>query len=160
MPNSMRRRAAPWWLLAALLLAPAVHAAEPAPVVTEDPLERQVLDIGKDLRCAVCQNQPISESNADLARDMRKIIREKLEAGESREQIMDYFVQRYGDYVLLKPPLDSAGTVVWLIPPLVFIVLASAAVVFIRQRSRRAPPPAPTLSEEDRARVRAAREQE
>lgn len=154
------------WCLAVVLMAPLVAAAaDPAPaapsaVVSEDPLERQVLEIAKELRCAVCQNQPISESNADLARDMRNIIREKLQAGETRERIMDYFVQRYGDYVLLKPPLDSAGTVVWLIPPLVFIVLAGAALYFIRRGSRRKLPPAPTLSEEDRARVRAARQQD
>ncbi|MEK7759553.1 MAG: cytochrome c-type biogenesis protein, partial [Pseudomonadota bacterium] len=72
--------------------------AEP---VQEDPLDRAVLEIAKDLRCTVCQNQPVAESNADLAKDMRQIIREQLVAGKSRAEIVDYFVARYGDYVLM-----------------------------------------------------------
>src|SRR6185369_12879495 len=86
-------------LLCSLMLS-AAYASQ----VTEDPLERQVLDIAKELRCTVCQNQPISESNADLARDMRDIIREQIKAGKSREEIVQYFVDRYGNYVLMNPP--------------------------------------------------------
>jgi cytochrome c-type biogenesis protein CcmH len=128
-------------------------------VVTEDPLERQVLDIGKDLRCAVCQNQPISESNADLARDMRDIIREQLQAGKSREEIISYFVERYGDYVLLNPPKRGAGTVVWLTPVALLLVVGISGFVFLRHRRRESLPPAPKLSKEDAALVRAARKQ-
>jgi cytochrome c-type biogenesis protein CcmH len=127
--------------------------------VTEDPLERQVLDIGKDLRCAVCQNQPISESNADLARDMRDIIREQLQAGKSREEIISYFVERYGDYVLLNPPKRGAGTVVWLTPVALLLVVGISGFVFLRHRRKESLPPAPKLSREDAALVRAARKQ-
>jgi cytochrome c-type biogenesis protein CcmH len=127
--------------------------------VTEDPLERQVLDIGKDLRCAVCQNQPISESNADLARDMRDIIREQVQAGKSREEIINYFVERYGDYVLMNPPKRGPGTVVWLAPVALMLVVGISGFVFLRHRRRESLPPATKLSKEDAALVRAARKQ-
>lgn len=129
-------------------------------MVQEDPLDRQVLEIAKDLRCAVCQNQPVSESNADLAKDMRKVIREQLQAGQSREQIVDYFVTRYGDYVLMKPPADRAGLPLWLAPPLVLAVLGLGGWLFMRRRTRLTTTPAPSLSAEDRARVQAARNQQ
>ena len=127
--------------------------------VREDPLERQMLDIAKDLRCAVCQNQPVSESNADLAKDMRGLIREQLKAGKSRDEIVNYFVARYGDYVLMKPPADREGLPLWVAPPLVLVIVALFAWFFIRKRTH-APPaaPSPSLSAEDLARVRAARQ--
>jgi len=149
------------WLLALVVMSPALLAAQNGPaVVQEDPLDRQVLDIAKSLRCAVCQNQPVSESNADLAKDMRKVIREQLQAGKSREQIVEYFVARYGDYVLMRPPADRAGLPLWLAPPLVLIVLALGGWLFMRRRTRQAAAPAPVLSEADQARVRAARNQQ
>jgi cytochrome c-type biogenesis protein CcmH len=139
--------------LLALFVAPTF-----AVQVTEDPLERQVLDIAKDLRCAVCQNQPVSESNADLAKDMRAIIREQLKQGKSRQEIMQYFVDRYGDYILLKPPFDYFGALLWIAPPLLILLIGGFAVGVIRHRARvAAPGSAPTLSAEDEARVRAAR---
>ncbi|MFQ5938024.1 MAG: cytochrome c-type biogenesis protein CcmH [Acidiferrobacterales bacterium] len=128
--------------------------------VTEDPLERRMLEIAKELRCAVCQNQPVSESNADLARDMRAIIREQLAAGKTREEIIAYFVERYGNFVLLNPPLDSTGAAVWLLPPALFVVIAAFAIFFVRRRLHRPLPPPPELTEEELTRVRAARGQD
>lgn len=128
--------------------------------VREDPLERQMLEIAKLLRCAVCQNQPISDSNADLARDMRVIIREQLRAGKSQDEIVAYFVERYGNYVLLNPPVDRSGAAVWFLPPLLLLVISAFAVMFVRRRLRQPLPPSPELSDEDIARVRAAREQD
>lgn len=146
-----------WWLLFALLWAIPTLGAP----VTEDPLEREMIEIAKDLRCAVCQNQPVSESNADLARDMRAIIREQLAAGKTREEIVDYFVARYGDYVLLKPPYQGPGFVLWVMPALVLLALGIFAFVYLRRRQGTPlPPPPPELSEEDLARVRAARSQD
>ena len=127
--------------------------------VTEDPLERKVLDIAKDLRCAVCQNQPVAESNSDLARDMRVIIREQIQAGKSRDEIMTYFVDRYGDYVLMKPPTRGSGTIVWLAPLVLIVVVGVSGLVFLRRRLRPSMPPPPLLSKEDAAQVRAARKQ-
>ncbi len=138
----------------ALLWAMPVYAAQ----VAEDPLERQVLDIAAQLRCTVCQNQPVSESNADLAKDMRAIIREQLQAGKSREEIVGYFVERYGDYILLKPPFDRAGALLWLAPPLLLAILGGFAFFFIRRRLRAPAADYPVLSAADQARVRALRE--
>jgi len=143
------------WLRVLLLASIAVPAFG-APV-TEDPLERQTLQIANDLRCAVCQNQPVSESNADLARDMRALIREQLAAGKSRQEIVDYFVARYGDYVLMKPPYRGPGFVVWVLPLMLLAILALSAFIYMRRRLHvPLPPPAP-LSPADRERVQAAR---
>lgn len=125
--------------------------------VTEDPLERQVLDIAKDLRCTVCQNQPVAESNADLARDMRTIIREQVRAGKSRDEIVKYFVDRYGDYVLMNPPKRGSGAIVWAGPLALIVVVGLSGFVFLRRRLRPSMPPTPPLSREDAARVRSAR---
>ena len=134
-----------------------LFASAIADQVAEDPLERQMLDIAKDLRCAVCQNQPISESNADLARDMREVIREQLKAGKSRAEIVRYFVDRYGNYVLMKPPYEGTGAPLWALPLAIFLVLAASAWVFLKRRLRAPMPPPPELTEPDPARVRAAR---
>jgi cytochrome c-type biogenesis protein CcmH len=143
-------------LLLLVLWAAPLSAAQ----VTEDPLERQVLDIAGTLRCTVCQNQPVSESNADLAKDMRAIIREQLRAGKSREEIVAYFVDRYGDYILLKPPFDRSGVLLWLAPPLLLIVLGGFAYLFLRRRLQAPARDYPALSAEDQARVQAVRGQE
>ena len=119
-------------------------------------MERETLAIAKDLRCAVCQNQPVSESNSDLARDMRAIIREQLEAGKSRDEIVDYFVSRYGNYVLMKPPYDETGALLWLAPVLLLVVMAIGGWVFLRNRKGVELPPVEPLSKEDRARINAA----
>ncbi len=151
-------------LLAVFLgvIAPA-FGATPAPggtVVTEDPLTRKELDIAKTLRCTVCQNESVADSQADLAKDMRDLIRQQLQAGKSRKEIVDYFVSRYGDYVLLKPPFDVAGTIVWLGPLFLLLVLGVSGWLVIRRHSHAPVPPAPKLTEEDLARVRAARQQD
>ena len=138
-------------LLLSLLAAPGFAAQ-----VSEDPREREMLSIAAELRCAVCQNQPISESDAELARDMRAIIREQLAAGKSRREILDYFVARYGDYVLLKPPYRGPGLLVWVGPIVLIGVLGLSGFVYLRRCLRVPMPPAPPLSEEDAARVRKA----
>ena len=151
-----------FWLL--LLASPPLYAlmadTSQAASVTEDPLERQMLEIAKELRCAVCQNQAVAESNSDLAKDMRALIREQLVAGKSHAEIMDYFVQRYGDYVLLKPPYARTGTVLWILPPALLMLLAVLAWFFIRRHAQHPPAPAAPLSPADQARIRAARQQD
>jgi cytochrome c-type biogenesis protein CcmH len=138
------------------LVAMPVLAAQ----VTEDPLERKMLEIAKDLRCTVCQNQPVSESNAELAQDMRTIIREQIKAGKSRHEIINYFVERYGDYVLMQPPTTGAGTLVWLGPLVLVIVVGVSGFAFLRRRLRPTLPPPPQLTREDAERVRVARRQD
>lgn len=145
------------FLLVCLLAVPAVVLADK---VSEDPMERRMLDIARDLRCAVCQNQPVSESNADLARDMRAIILDQLKQGRSREQIVQYFVDRYGDYVLMKPPTHGSGFLLWVLPAGVLGVLGITAFVYLRHRRRDTLPPASVLSAADRALVEKARAEE
>ena len=126
--------------------------------VKEDPLDRQMLEIARELRCAVCQNQPISESDADLARDMREIIREQLMAGKSRADVLQYFVDRYGNYVLMNPPVAGPGRLLWLLPAMIAVILAAAAFFYLKHRQGRSLPPPPELSKQDHERVRRARE--
>ena len=142
-------------LILLLVSGPALTAP-----VTEDPIERQMLDIAKDLRCAVCQNQPVSESNADLARDMRAIIRDQLTQGRSREEIVQYFVARYGDYVLMNPPVRGPGFLLWVLPVGVLGVLGITAFVYLRHRRRDVLSPVATLTAADRKRIQKARTEE
>jgi cytochrome c-type biogenesis protein CcmH len=145
-----------WWSAAfALCLAAPAWSAD----VQEDPLDRQTREIAKDLRCTVCQNQSIADSEADVARDMRDIIRDQIKAGKSRDEILQYFVDRYGFYVLMKPPVQGTGAVLWLLPVVFLLIFALSAFWYLRQRRQtQAPTPAPSLSAEDLKRVRAARE--
>ena len=126
--------------------------------VAEDPIEREMLSIAKDLRCTVCQNQPVAESNADLARDMREIIRDQLQAGKSRAEIVDYFVARDGPYVLMQPRCDPLGAILWVAPLLMLAGVGAVAFTYLRARTRPHSAPTPILSAEDAARVRAERD--
>ncbi|MFV1997734.1 MAG: cytochrome c-type biogenesis protein CcmH [Acidiferrobacterales bacterium] len=135
-----------------LLVTVPVFAGE----ITEDPLERRMLDIASGLRCTVCQNQPVSESNAELARDIREMIREQLVAGKSRQEIVDYFVARYGNFILMKPPFAQSGRLLWLAPGGLLLGIAIGAWSFLRNRRKVELPPVAPLSKEDRARVKAA----
>ena len=130
-----------------LLLWCSATAFAQAPL-SEAELERRELAIAAELRCLVCQNQSIAESNADLARDLRQQIREQLRAGKSEADIRTYMTARYGDFVLYRPPLKAGTVLLWFGP---FVLLALGALVLARiVRSRRA---GDTLSEAERARA-------
>ena len=103
-------------LLAFILCASAVGAVEPDEILSDPILEARARDISADLRCVVCQNEPIDTSNAGVARDLRLLVRERLIAGDTNEQVFEYVVARYGDYVLLNPPWKSTTYVLWLAP--------------------------------------------
>lgn len=139
-------------LLAALAMSFAVHlpalAVEPDEMLADPVLEQRAQDISRHLRCVVCQNQSIDDSDAPLAHDMRLLVRERLLAGDSNKQAMDYLVARYGNFVLLRPPFQANTWALWLAP---FAVLAAAlAGLFMQMRRRARPSPVP-LSEEERA---------
>ncbi|WP_420419071.1 cytochrome c-type biogenesis protein [Pacificispira sp.] len=128
-------------LAAAGLMALGLLAATPGMAVLpdeilDDPaLEARAREISKDIRCLVCQNQSIDDSNADLARDLRIIVRERLVAGDSNAEVKRYLVDRYGDYVLLTPPM-ALGTILLWVGPFVFVALGAVAVfVWFRGRS-------------------------
>ncbi|MBI2320727.1 MAG: cytochrome c-type biogenesis protein CcmH [Chloroflexi bacterium] len=147
--------------LLALLLV--LFAAAATPVSADGHLERQALEIGKQLRCPVCQNLSVADSSSQLAEQMRELIRKRLEAGESREQIIAYFVERYGEEILLDPPRQGFSQLVWwgaLLIPLVGVVLV---VVVVRDRLRQREAEAPAVaffSEEERQRYESILAQE
>ena len=124
-------------LLFCLLAAPA-WAVQPDEVLDNPALEAQARDISAGLRCLVCRNESIDESNADLARDMRLLVRERLEAGDTNEEVVSYIVDRYGEYVLLKPRLSTANAFLWLSGPLLLVLGGAAAWIFLKGRGRAA----------------------
>lgn len=148
----MRAPALPAILLLGLLAAaPAALAVNPDEMLPDPAQEARARALGQGLRCLVCQNESIDESEADIARDLRQIVREQIRAGQSDQQIERFLVDRYGDYVLLKPPFKPATLVLWLGPPLLLLVGAATAALFYRRR-RGAPAPAeaPLSAEEQR----------
>lgn len=152
-------------LLAALMLgvfhpavAPGVGQAWAAPSpdeVLDDPvLEARARNLAKELRCLVCQNQSIDDSDADLARDLRRIVRERLVAGDADDDVIDFITARYGDFVLLRPPMRPSTWGLWY-GPLAILVTASLGIVFYLRRRRDAPVSGQvaSLSPEERARL-------
>jgi len=140
-------------IFAGLLLAVAVAvpagAIEPQEQLADPALEARARTISQELRCLVCQNESIDDSNADLARDLRRIVRERLTAGDSDDQVIGFITARYGDYVLLRPPLRAGTLVLWFGP----VVLLFAAIALLILRRRRRPAETPPLSEEENRRL-------
>ena len=133
-------------LFLALALAGPALAVNPDERLADPVLEARARTLGKELRCLVCQNQSIDDSNADLAHDLRVLVRERLTAGDSDAQVLAYLQARYGNYVLLKPPVDPATWVLWFGPAAVLLVGVGVLVA-----RRRAVPAAPApLSEDER----------
>ncbi len=144
--------ALPLALLLALLLACGPgHAVEPSEMLKDPVLEARAREIGRALRCVVCQNQSIADSAAEVAHDMRRAVRERLVAGDSDAQVMQFMVARYGDYVLLEPPFKSSTLILWLGAPLLLAV--AAGFLLLAARRRRAPEAVTPLSDEEQARV-------
>ena len=139
-------------LMLAALMSPAL-AVEPSEVLPDPALETRAREIGRALRCVVCQNQAIDDSSAEVARDMRRAVRERLTAGDSDTDVFAFMVARYGDYVLLKPPFKAGTLVLWLGAPLLLLV-AGAALLMAARRRRHTPIAAPKpLDEEERRRL-------
>ncbi len=137
-----------------IALAPlGVLAVEPDERLDDPVLEARARDISKELRCLVCQNQSIDDSNASLARDLRVLVRERLSVGESDEQVIAYVTARYGDYVLLEPPLKPVTYILWFGPAAILIAGGLAVAVFLRRRTQVAARVATPLSEDERRRI-------
>jgi len=113
------------------------RAVEPDEVLANPVLEGRAREISTELRCVVCQNQSIDDSDADIARDLRLLVRERLVAGDSDEQVVEYIVARYGDFVLLRPPFQSNTLALWLGPPIMAIIIATLSVLFYQTYQRR-----------------------
>ena len=123
-----------------LLAGPVVAATSPVEMLPDPALEARARTIGKELRCLVCQNQSIDDSDADLARDLRHVVRDRLVAGDSDAQVIGYVTERYGDFVLLKPPVKAATLLLWFGPAIV--LLGGTALLFAYFRGRSATGPA------------------
>ena len=157
----MRRWLGVVFLALACLAGPPGHAATNPDEILQDPaLEQRARELSKQLRCLVCQNQSIDDSDADLARDLRRIVREQLVAGRSDEEIIGYLTARYGDFVLLKPPIKPATWGLWFGPALVLVVAAAGIVGYVRARSGRSDGETADLSAEERRRLDALREED
>jgi len=138
-------------VLLLVIAAPSLHAVEPAERLADPALEARARGLSKELRCLVCQNQSIDESNADLAHDLRLLLRQRLVAGDTDQQVLDYIAARYGVFVLLDPPFAPLTWVLWLTPPV--LVLGGGGLLLLRARRRRLAPPVPELSREESARA-------
>lgn len=140
------------WLLVIILLIPSLAAAEEARPLADNPLvEARLKTLAVELRCLVCQNQTLADSNAPLAEDLRREVREMIAKDMSDKEIIDFLVQRYGDFVLYRPPWKASTTLLWLGPFLLLIAGATGLVFALRRRQKKLADV--TLSEEEHNRV-------
>ena len=135
------------------LLAAPLWAVQPDEILEDPALEERAREISEGLRCLVCRNESIDESNADLARDLRLLVRERLVAGDSDEEVVDFVVDRYGEFVLLRPQVTGSNLVLWLAGPAVLVLALGVGGAYIRRRSK-AEPAAEGLSAEEEARLK------
>ena len=134
-----------------LLTATGAFAVNPGEMLDDPVLEHRAREISEKLRCLVCQNQSIDDSDAELARDLRVIVRERLENGDSDEEVMDFVVSRYGEFVLLQPRMSARNMLLWGTP---LLGLAFGAIaIFVLFRTRSATAPVDRLTPEEQARI-------
>ncbi|MDM9620035.1 cytochrome c-type biogenesis protein [Rhizobium sp. S96] len=138
-------------VLAILFAAAPAFAVNPDEVLADPALEARARAISAELRCMVCQNQSIDDSNAELAKDLRLLVRKRLNDGDSDTQVMDYIVSRYGEFVLLKPRFEMKTMLLWGAPLLLFVVGGIALAVFARRRAGK--PTGSALTAEEQARL-------
>jgi len=122
----------------ALTAAPSAQAVQPDEIMADPARESRARDLSRELRCMVCQNQSIDDSEAPLARDLRLLVRERIAAGDSDGQVIDFLVARYGEFVLLKPRLNPHTLLLWLLPPLALAGGGLALWTYARRRARSA----------------------
>jgi cytochrome c-type biogenesis protein CcmH len=137
-------------------MASPVRAVQPDEIMSNPAQEARARNLSRELRCMVCQNQSIDDSSAPLARDLRLLVRERIAEGDSDQQVLDFLVARYGDFVLLKPPFEKSTLPLWLLTPLVLLGGGLALWGYSRRRSKAMKAVAdapPRLSEEEEARL-------
>lgn len=137
-----------------LLTAFPAFAVNPDEVLTDPALEARARTLSSQLRCMVCQNQSIDDSNAELARDLRLLVRERLKNGDSDEAVIDYVVSRYGEFVLLNPRLRGETLLLWGAPIVLFLAGATAMILFVRKRGGK--PTGTPLSDVEKAELERA----
>ena len=136
-------------LAGALLTGPALAISDPAEMLHDPAQEQRAETVGRQLRCLVCQNESIEDSGADLARDLRAIVRQRVSAGDNNQQIIAWMVARYGDFVRLRPPFNAVTALLWLSPVL---AVGTGLALALANRARRPTGPAP-LTEAEQARL-------
>ena len=141
-------------LLMALIIAGPALSVQPDEVLEDPKLEERARVISKDLRCLVCRNESIDESNAELARDLRLLVRERLVEGDSNEEVVEFVVGRYGEYVLLRPQTSGSNMLLWLAGPVAFLLALIMAGMYLRGRSSATPQNVAGLSDEEEARLK------
>lgn len=134
-----------------MLLASPLAAVEPDEVLSDPRLEHRALELSKGLRCPVCQSESIDESNAPIAKDLRLLVRERLVAGDTDTQVLDYIVARFGEFVLLKPTFGGANWMLWAAGPLMLLLSALLGISYLRGRSTAIAPQDAGLSDEEAA---------
>lgn len=151
----MTRRFRPF-IIGLLVLAFAVPAlaVQPDEVLDNPVLEERARELSKGLRCLVCRNESIDESNAELARDLRILVRERLVAGDTDDEAIEFIVDRYGEYVLLKPTVTGANWLLWAAGPLMLLVAGGVGIAYLRGRSRNTSAAEAALSEDEQARLK------
>ena len=147
------------WLRACLIglaicFASPAFAVQPDEILDDPVLESRARDISAGLRCLVCRNESIDESNADLARDMRLLVRERLVEGDSDTEVMAFIVERYGEFVLLRPTTEGANLLLWVAAPVLFLISLLSAGLYLRQRANAPEPTKDQLSTEEEKRLR------
>ncbi|WP_170348606.1 cytochrome c-type biogenesis protein [Ruegeria atlantica] len=137
------------------LIASPLFAVQPDEVLDDPALEQRARDLSTGLRCLVCRNESIDESNAELARDLRLLLRERLVAGDTDDEAIAFIVDRYGEYVLLKPTTSGSNLMLWLAGPIMLLIAALMGWSFLRKRSRvQVTGEKDTLSEAEKERLR------
>lgn len=137
-----------------LALAGSAWAVQPDEVLDDPALEARARDLSKNLRCLVCRNESIDESNADLARDLRVLLRERLAAGDSDAEAMDFIVDRFGEFVLLRPTTGGANWLLWAAGPMMLLVALIMSGVYLRDRAKAPGLKEANLSEAEQARLK------
>jgi cytochrome c-type biogenesis protein CcmH len=132
----MKRAATILALAAAIAFGSPAHAVQPDEILADPIKEARARELSKDLRCMVCQNQSIDDSDAPLARDLRLLVRERISAGDTDSQVIDFLVARYGEFVLLKPRFNPHTVLLWLLPPLALMGGGIALWVYSNRRRR------------------------
>ncbi len=150
----MVRKAGFLLVLIALLATPALYAVQIDEILADPALESRARAISSELRCMVCQNQSIDDSEAPLARDLRVLVRERLKAGDSDSEVVDFMVARYGEFVLLKPRFAWHTALLWIAPPLVLVAGLLMLLLPMRRRSAAVLEPA-GLTEAERTKLKA-----
>src|SRR6056297_4035781 len=140
-------------LIACLMLALPVAAVQPDEILDDPKLEERAREISGGLRCLVCRNESIDESNADLARDMRLLVRERLVAGDTDAEVIDYVVERYGEYALLRPTTDGANIILWIAGPAMLLVALGIGGGYVWSRRRAPAGSERALTDEEQARL-------